>query len=181
MLLSTHQNILLKEALKMRGLNSNLELEARITRETREYTADQFCKLSEFLQNNPSFTREEMDEVLDIKIYASNKKDNRSIRYTITGLDSIRNYCRTERLTEGEYKKNYKDRIEWSKEAIAEFSKQRINERDISNNSVVIIAHDYNVRFNLKNEIDSNENNEFTDKIAQEEDSQLEQIFKNTG
>ena len=181
MLLSTQQNILLKEALKMRSVNSNLELEARITRETRYYTADQFCKLSEFLQNNQAFERKEMDEVLDIKIYASNKKDNRSIRYTITGLDSIRNYCRTERLTEGEYKKNYKDRIEWSKEALAEFSKQRINERDISNNSVVITAPDFNVRFNLKNEIDSNENNEFTDRIAQEEDKQLEQIFENQG
>ena len=181
MLLSSQQNVLLREALKMRSNNSNLELEARITRETRYYTADQFCKLSEFLQNHQAFKREEMDEVLDIKIYASNKKDNRSIRYTITGLDSIRNYCRTEKLTEGEYKKNYKDRIDWSKEALAEFSKRQINERDISNNSVVITIPDYNLRFNLKNEIDSNENNQFSDRIAQEEDKQLEQIFENQG
>jgi len=181
MLLSSQQNILLKEALKMRSNNSNLELEARITRDTRYYTADQFCKLSEFLQNNQAFKREEMDEVLDIKIYASNKKDNRSIRYTITGLDSIRNYCRTERLTEGEYKKNYKDRIEWSKDALTEFSKQKIDERDISNNSVVISIPDYNLRFNLKNEIDSDENNQFSDSQAHEEDKQLEQIFENQG
>ena len=85
MLLSTQQNILLKEALKMRSVNTNLELEARITRETRYYTADQFCKLSEFLQNNQAFERKEMDEVLDIKFRTSKQDDKDIITYNIDG------------------------------------------------------------------------------------------------
>ena len=138
----------LDEALKLRSQNSHLEIEARFT---RLITAEQFKTLASVL--NESFsTREIQPEILDIIFYTSSiKKDNDlSMRYTITGLDAIQTYCKSERFTPGKYTKMYKSRISWGAATIAN---SKISSDQFSKESVSIIIPDYDLRINVKEEL----------------------------
>ena len=165
-------DLILDEILNLKEINPNYELETIIK---KEITSEQFKNLAKFLSKT-DYERIDEPEVLDINFYTNNKKDNLSIRYTITGLDDIRNYCRTERATN--FIKLYKSKIEWPKETIA---KLESSDAKFNRNAVFVDDYDYNYRINLKSEIKPNDNGRFIDKIAQDEDNELNNLVQRIG
>lgn len=138
----------LEEALKLRLQNPHLEIEARFT---RTISAEQFTNLSKVLAETfPE--REIQPEILDVNFYTSSiKKDNDlSMRYTITGLDNIQAYCRTDRFMPGKYTKMYKSRITWGTTTIAN---SRISPDQFSKDSIFITIPDFDIRINVKEEL----------------------------
>jgi SAM-dependent methyltransferase len=137
-----------EEALKLRLQNPQLEIEARFT---RKISAEQFTHLSKVLAETfPE--REIQPEVLDVNFYTSSiKKDNDlSMRYTITGLDNIQAYCRTDRFIQGKYTKMYKSRITWGEKVIVD---SRISPDQFSKDSIFIAVPDFDIRINVKEEL----------------------------
>jgi SAM-dependent methyltransferase len=155
----------LEEALKLRLQNPHLEIEARFT---RLITAEQFTNLSKVLAE--TFPEKGIQpEVLDVNFYTSSiKKDNDlSMRYTITGLDNIQAYCRTDRFAPGKYTKMYKSRITWGEKSIAN---SRISPDQFSKDSIFIAIPDFDIRINVKEELLESE----FDQYASEMDTRIQ-------
>jgi hypothetical protein len=72
------------------------------------------------------------------------------MRYTITGLDNIQAYCRTDRFVQGKYAKMYKSRITWGEKSIAN---SRISPDQFSKDSIFIAIPDFDIRINVKEEL----------------------------
>ena len=170
-MLSSNQSILLDEIISIKKTKPNTELEARIT---KNVSVEQFRRLAKFLKR-AGYDRNEEPEVLDINFYANERKDqNMSIRYSIIGLDNIRNYCKLERPVQ--YVSMYKSRIQWPQIIIDKYSSEQF-----SHNGVFINIRDFDYRINLKSEVLPDEKGIYLDRDADRADIELKELTQRVG
>lgn len=170
-MLSSNQSILLDEIISIKKTKPHTELEARIT---KNISVEQFRRLAKFLKR-AGYHRQEEPEVLDINFYANERKDqNMSIRYSIVGLDNIRNYCKIERPVQ--YVSMYKSRIQWPQSILDKYPSEHF-----SHNSIYINIQDFDYRINLKSEVLPDENGKFQDRDADRAYSELQELVERVG
>ena len=170
-MLSSNQRILLDEIISIKESNPQTELEARIT---KTISVEQFRRLAKTLKR-AGYTRVEEPEVLDINFYSSERKDkNLSIRYTIVGLDNIRNYCKMERPID--HKSMYKSRIQWPQAVV-----DRYPDEKLSHSGVFINIDDFSYRINLKLEVVPDYDGNYSDKDAERVSNELNELIERVG
>jgi SAM-dependent methyltransferase len=174
-MLSLNEEKLLSLMIDEKSQKQSIELEARIT---RGIEADRFKNLAKSL-DNAGYIRVDNPEVMDINFYASDKRDNLSIRYTITGLDNIRAYCKLENATV--FNKLYKSRVNWTQKSIDEMVVSKIRD-SYKNEAMTFDVPNLGIRFNSKEEIlFSEENKRFPNKIAQDSYNDLQTLILKVG
>ena len=170
-MLSGNQRILLDEIISIKRSKPNTELEARIT---KNISVEQFRRLAKFLKR-AGYVRNEEPEVLDINFYVSDRRDkNLSIRYSIDGLDNIRNYCKLERPIQ--YRSMYKSRIQWPQSIVDKYPSE-----SFSHNGVFINIQDFDYRINLKSEVLPDENGKYDDRDADRASLELKELIDRLG
>ena len=146
-ILDDSQKAMLNELFKMRNENDTYELEAKIT---RPIAVEQIRRLSHELERF-GYKKIDEPEALDINFYTNNDKEELSIRYTITGLENIKTYCRTDVAPAGA-DVMYKRRLRWA-DGFQIPSDVMSDVPPALRQYAVFDVNNYSFRVNLKNEI----------------------------
>ena len=170
-MLSSNQQNLLDEIVSIKRSKPNTELESRIT---KNISIEQFRRLAKFLKR-AGYHRIEEPEVLDINFYGSERKDqNMSIRYSVTGLDNIRNYCKLEKPIQ--FHSMYKSRIQWPQSIIDKYPSEQF-----SHMGIYINIQEYDYRINLKSEVLPNSSGKYLDEDANRAYHELQKLIERVG
>ena len=163
---------ILKELANRKNRQSNIELEAVIK---REISTERFKYLAKSLDRiyatESQNSKVQNPDILDIFVFTTDKKRDSSIRYTLNGIDSIRNYCKEDNSEN--FTKIYKTNVLWTAQEL-----QKLN-RDLPanyyrNEIMVLDVNDHdNLRFNSKLEIP------FDEKLQKFSDVDADQKYQN--
>ena len=166
---------ILKALSNRKIIQQEIELEAVIK---REISAESFKKLAKALSQN-QYTREENPEVLDIFTFTSSKKDS-SIRFSVNGLDNIRNYCKED--NSDNFNKIYKTNVAWKVNEIQQLEK-KLPPNYYRNELMMLELYDHDhLRFNSKLEIPFDEKSGmFLNHDAEQKYVDLKQFIQNVG
>ena len=168
---SKNDSIILKELANRKILQPNIEMEAVIK---REISTERFKYLAKCLEEKcattSGFEKVNNPEVLDIFLFTTDKKKDSSIRYSITGIDNIRAYCKEDNSSH--FTKMYKTNILWTAQELQNLRGLPANY--YRNDIMVLDVNDHdNLRFNSKLEI------QFDDKSGKFIDREAEQKQQN--
>ena len=178
---SKNDNIILKELANRKIKQPNIELEAAIK---REVSTEKFKYLAKCLdriyitesQNN----KIQNPDVLDIFLYTTDKKRDSSIRYTLTGIDNIRNYCKEDNSEH--FTKIYKTNVLWTAQELQKLGKDLPANYYRSDIMVLDVTDHDNLRFNSKLEIPFDENSRnFKDSDADQKYQNLQSFIQSVG
>ena len=168
---SKNDSIILKELANRKILQPNIEMEAVIK---REISTERFKYLAKCLEEKcattSGFEKVNNPEVLDIFLFTTDKKKDSSIRYSITGIDNIRAYCKEDNSSH--FTKMYKTNILWTAQELQNL--RGLPPNYYRNDIMVLDVNDHdNLRFNSKLEI------QFDDKSGKFIDREAEQKYQN--
>jgi hypothetical protein len=181
MIFSKNDHLILKELANRKIRQSNIELEAVIKRDisTEKFKYLAKCLDSIYISESHN-SKIQNPDILDIFLYTTDKRKDSSIRYTLTGIDNIRNYCKVDNSEH--FTKIYKTNVQWTALEL-----QKLN-RDLPpnyyrNDIMVLYMNDHdNLRFNSKLEIEFDEkSNSFKDIDADQKYQNLQTFIQSVG
>ena len=178
---SKNDIIVLKELANRKIKQPNMELEAVIKREvsTEKFKYLAKCLDSSYItesQNN----KIQNSDILDVFLYTTDKKRDSSIRYTLSGIDNIRNYCKEDKSEH--FTKIYKANVLWTAQEIQKLNKD-LPANYYRNDIMVLDVNDHdNLRFNSKLEIPFDEKlRNFNDVDADQKYQNLQSFIQSVG
>lgn len=163
---------ILKELANRKIRQPNIELEAVIK---REISTEKFKYLAKSLDSiyvtESHNSKIQTVDVLDIFLFTTDKKKDSSIRYTLNGIDNIRNYCK-EDYSEN-FTKIYKTNVLWTAQELQKLNRD-LPQNYYRNDIMVLDVSDHdNLRFNSKLEIP------FDEKLQKFNDVEADQKYQN--
>ena len=181
---SKNDLIILKEIITQKIKQQHIELEAVINIRKKEITTDKFKYLAKCLDKvyitESKNNKIQDSDVLDIFLYTTDKKQDSSIRYTLTGIDNIRNYCKED--NSDYFTKIYKTNALWPVSELTNL-KKKLPDNYYRNDLMVLDTsdHDY-LRFNSKLEIPFDEKSKkFNDDSADQKYQNLQKFIDSVG
>lgn len=178
---SKNDYLVLKELANRKIRQPNIELEAVIKREisTEKFKYLAKCLDSVYITPNHN-SKTQNPDVLDIFLFTTDKKRDSSIRYTLTGIDNIRNYCKEDNSEH--FTKIYKTNVLWTSQELQKLNKD-LPSNYYRNDIMVLDVNDHdNLRFNSKLEIPFDENTKkFTDVDADQKYQNLQSFIQSVG
>ena len=178
---SKNDYIVLKELANRKIKQPNIELEAIIKREvsTEKFKHLAKCLDSIYITESQNNKLQNAD-ILDIFLYTTDKKRDSTIRYTLNGIDNIRNYCKEDNSEH--FSKIYKTNVLWTAQEIQKLNKD-LPPNYYRNDIMVLDVNDHdNLRFNSKLEIPFDEKSRnFKDVDADQKYQNLQTFIQSVG